>query len=254
MSTPKTTFYDVLGVHKDAPTDEIRRAYRKRALETHPDKLEPSASEEERQATEREFHKVNDAFQTLGDSQKRRRYDAILALRTDPALISEASARRTADREEWARQQKEMIQRRINAFKDEEALRKRQDKVKKEQENLRKEQERLKKEQELKEEAKRREEARERKVADVLQELRNATPELAARKEALLKGAPRSGESASTPNPNRSAAAKESIFTFKESYRDASIKDSIPTHEPNHYPSTEESIAIIHEFAGNAVA
>jgi hypothetical protein len=80
-----------------------------------------------------------------------------------------------------------MIQRRINAFKDEEALRKRQENLKKEQENLRKEQEKLKKEQDIKEEAKRKEEAKERKVADVLQELRNATPELTARREALLK-------------------------------------------------------------------
>ena len=108
-------------------------------------------------------------------------------MRTDPALISEASARRTADRQEWARQQKEMIQRRINAFKDREALRKEQEALKKEQENLRKEQENLKKEQELRDEEKRKEEARDKKVADVLQELRNATPELIARKEALLK-------------------------------------------------------------------
>ncbi|KAJ2921573.1 hypothetical protein H1R20_g15524, partial [Candolleomyces eurysporus] len=187
MSTLKATFYDILDIQKDVPTNEIRKAYRKRALETHPDKLDPGASEKERQAAEREFHKVNDAFQTLGDPQKRRKYDAMLALRTDPVLISEESVRRTADRQEWARQQKEMIQRRINAFKDQEALKKEREALKKEQDNQRKEQEISEKEQKLREEENRKEEARQKKVAEVLQELRNATPELTARREALLK-------------------------------------------------------------------
>lgn len=37
----------------------VRKAYRKRVLETHPDKLDVTASEEEKQAAEREFQKVN---------------------------------------------------------------------------------------------------------------------------------------------------------------------------------------------------
>ncbi len=36
----------------------VRKAYRKRALETHPDKLEPNASDKEKQEAERHFHRV----------------------------------------------------------------------------------------------------------------------------------------------------------------------------------------------------
>lgn len=36
----------------------VRKAYRKRALETHPDKLEPNASDKEKQEAERHFHTV----------------------------------------------------------------------------------------------------------------------------------------------------------------------------------------------------
>lgn len=37
----------------------VRKAYRKRALETHPDKLDPGANEKEKQEAERQFHEVN---------------------------------------------------------------------------------------------------------------------------------------------------------------------------------------------------
>lgn len=37
----------------------VRKAYRKRALETHPDKLEPNASDKEKQEAERQFHRVS---------------------------------------------------------------------------------------------------------------------------------------------------------------------------------------------------
>jgi len=37
----------------------VRKAYRRRALETHPDKLDPGANEEEKQEAEQQFHKVS---------------------------------------------------------------------------------------------------------------------------------------------------------------------------------------------------
>ncbi|TFK26239.1 DnaJ-domain-containing protein [Coprinopsis marcescibilis] len=108
--------YDILGVDKSASTSEVKRAYRKKVLETHPDKLDPAATDQERQAAEREFHKVQDAFETLGDPAKKRRYDAVSALRFDPESISKHSAHLMADRAEWARQQAEISDRRMAAF------------------------------------------------------------------------------------------------------------------------------------------
>ncbi|KAG2011658.1 DnaJ domain-containing protein [Coprinopsis cinerea AmutBmut pab1-1] len=113
----KTTFYDILSIDKSASVDEVRKAYRKRALETHPDKLDPSATEEEKQAAEREFPKVHEAFQTLGDPLKKRRYDAVLALRLDPKLVSKHGSGLMADRREWARQQEELARRRMEDWK-----------------------------------------------------------------------------------------------------------------------------------------
>ncbi|KAH6916027.1 DnaJ domain-containing protein [Coprinopsis sp. MPI-PUGE-AT-0042] len=113
----RATFYDILALDKSATTDEVRKAYRKRVLETHPDKLDPSATEDERQAAQREFQKVHEAFETLGDPQKKRRYDAGQTLRLDPELVSQHSARLAADRREWARQQAELHQRRMEDYK-----------------------------------------------------------------------------------------------------------------------------------------
>lgn len=174
------TYYDILGIHKDAQTDEIRKAYRKRVLETHPDKLDVSANDEEKQAAEREFQKVHEAFQTLGDAHKRRRYDALLLTKTDPALISEYSAKRTADRHEWARQQEEMSQRRIDAFRIQMQIERVQQEEKR---RLEKEMKRKAEEERLKQEAER--EAR--LLAETLRDMVNANPDFAARREAILK-------------------------------------------------------------------
>ncbi|MCX6809797.1 MAG: DnaJ domain-containing protein [Candidatus Berkelbacteria bacterium] len=58
-------FYQILGVDKSASADEIKRAYRKSALEHHPD----------RGGDQAEFKKINEAYQTLSDPQKRAQYD-----------------------------------------------------------------------------------------------------------------------------------------------------------------------------------
>ncbi|MBP9686609.1 MAG: molecular chaperone DnaJ [Candidatus Doudnabacteria bacterium] len=59
-------FYDILGVSKSANADEIKRAYRKKAHEFHPDK--GSGNEEK-------FKEVNEAYQVLSDQAKRSQYD-----------------------------------------------------------------------------------------------------------------------------------------------------------------------------------
>lgn len=58
-------YYDILGVSKTAPPDEIKKAYRKKALEHHPD----------RGGDQDEFKKINEAYQVLSDPQKRARFD-----------------------------------------------------------------------------------------------------------------------------------------------------------------------------------
>jgi molecular chaperone DnaJ len=59
------TYYDVLGVDKSATQDEIKKAYRKKAVEHHPDKG----------GDESKFREAAEAYETLSDEGKRREYD-----------------------------------------------------------------------------------------------------------------------------------------------------------------------------------
>ena len=65
----KRDYYEVLGVKKDAGDDEIKSAYRKLAKQYHPD-LHPDDAQ-----AEAKFKEVNEAYETLSDSQKRAQYD-----------------------------------------------------------------------------------------------------------------------------------------------------------------------------------
>ena len=65
----KRDYYEVLGVDKNATDEEIKRAYRKKAKECHPD-LHP----DDKEAVER-FKELNEANEVLSDPQKRARYD-----------------------------------------------------------------------------------------------------------------------------------------------------------------------------------
>jgi len=67
-------YYKILGVSKDASEDEVKKAYRKRALVHHPDR-HASASEEERQEHEKKFKEIGEAYGVLSDAKKRARYD-----------------------------------------------------------------------------------------------------------------------------------------------------------------------------------
>ena len=62
--------YETLGVARDASEDDIRKAYRKAAKETHPD-LNPGKPE-----AEARFKQINAAYDLVGDADKRKRYDA----------------------------------------------------------------------------------------------------------------------------------------------------------------------------------
>ncbi|KAF5362424.1 hypothetical protein D9756_002431 [Leucocoprinus leucothites] len=70
-----TNLYEVLGVTKDATPEQIRKAYKKQALKTHPDKLHPSLSEEEKASAAEKFRQISHACEILTDQERRKEYD-----------------------------------------------------------------------------------------------------------------------------------------------------------------------------------
>ncbi len=62
-------YYSILGISPSASTDEIKKAYRKLALETHPDRNPNDSRAEER------FKRISEAYGVLMDAQKRAQYD-----------------------------------------------------------------------------------------------------------------------------------------------------------------------------------
>ncbi|HWR12944.1 MAG TPA: molecular chaperone DnaJ [Rectinemataceae bacterium] len=65
----KRDYYEVLGVQKDAAKDDIKKAYRKLAIQFHPDKNPGDKAAEEK------FKEATEAYEVLGDEQKRQAYD-----------------------------------------------------------------------------------------------------------------------------------------------------------------------------------
>jgi molecular chaperone DnaJ len=62
----KRDYYEILGVSKDASADEIKKAFRRLAVQHHPDK---------EGGDESKFKEINEAYEVLKDSEKRQRYD-----------------------------------------------------------------------------------------------------------------------------------------------------------------------------------
>ncbi|KAF3188692.1 hypothetical protein TWF788_000434 [Orbilia oligospora] len=74
MSSESIDYYEVLGISPNATRDEIRKAYKMKALQTHPDRV--PVNHPERPSRTRQFQLVNDAYYTLSDPTRRRDYDA----------------------------------------------------------------------------------------------------------------------------------------------------------------------------------
>jgi curved DNA-binding protein len=64
-------YYKVLGVPRDATEDQVRKAFRKLAREFHPDVAKDKARAEEK------FKEINEAYEVLGDPEKRKKYDTL---------------------------------------------------------------------------------------------------------------------------------------------------------------------------------
>lgn len=69
----KADYYEVLGVKKDATEKEIKAAYRKKALEYHPDRN--NDSQEQKEMAAKKFKEVGEAYAILSDPQKRKQHD-----------------------------------------------------------------------------------------------------------------------------------------------------------------------------------
>ena len=74
----KRDYYEVLGVEKSASTDDIKKAYRKKALQYHPDR-NPGDKE-----AEAKFKECNEAYEVLSNDEKRSRYDQYGFAGVDP--------------------------------------------------------------------------------------------------------------------------------------------------------------------------
>lgn len=70
----KRDYYEVLEVSKNATADEIKKAYRKKAIKYHPDKWTDKSEQEQKDAEEK-FKEAAEAYSVLSDSNKRARYD-----------------------------------------------------------------------------------------------------------------------------------------------------------------------------------
>src|SRR5438874_809214 len=71
MAVEFKDYYKTLGVGRAASDEEIHKAFRKLARQYHPDVAKDKKSAEEK------FKEINEAYEVLGDPEKRKRYDEL---------------------------------------------------------------------------------------------------------------------------------------------------------------------------------
>ncbi|KAF8481158.1 DnaJ-domain-containing protein [Russula ochroleuca] len=84
-------YYGILNVPKNASTEDIRQAYKRESLKTHPDRL-LNASNEEKKASTEKFQAVADAYYVLSDPQRRSEYDRLSSSRPSSERTNDPSA------------------------------------------------------------------------------------------------------------------------------------------------------------------
>ena len=95
----KRDFYDVLGVARGASKDDLKRAYRKLAMQYHPDRNPGDEDAEQR------FKELNEAYDVLKDDDKKAAYDRFVTQHSSPEApgrgvpaAASAAASRTSSR------------------------------------------------------------------------------------------------------------------------------------------------------------
>jgi len=87
MSAEAATYYELLGVSREARPDSVRTAYRRLAQRYHPDKMPGHAGAQQVMAA------LNEAYSVLSDPRQRAEYDEHIERTTDMARLAEERAR-----------------------------------------------------------------------------------------------------------------------------------------------------------------
>ncbi|WHZ29591.1 MAG: Chaperone protein DnaJ [Nitrospira sp.] len=72
MAVSKRDYYEILGVDRNVSDDDLKKAYRKLARQHHPDL---HAGDQQKKSAEEKFKEINEAYETLSDQERRKRYD-----------------------------------------------------------------------------------------------------------------------------------------------------------------------------------
>ena len=88
----QTTYYDTLGVERDASESDIRRAFRRLAMENHPDRF----ADAKRSAAEQRFQIITEAFNALSDPESREKYDTEISRGGGGSMDAKEISRRLA--------------------------------------------------------------------------------------------------------------------------------------------------------------
>ena len=70
MPVAKRDYYEVLGIQRSASADEVKQAFRRLAMKHHPDR-----NQENKKEAEEKFKEISEAYEVLGDPQKKAAYD-----------------------------------------------------------------------------------------------------------------------------------------------------------------------------------
>ena len=76
----KRDYYEILGLNRDVPEGDIKKAYRRLAMKFHPDRNPDDASAEEK------FKEATEAYEILSDAEKREAYDRFGHAGVDPNM------------------------------------------------------------------------------------------------------------------------------------------------------------------------